>query len=145
MLAASRSGGPGSGRSATASDTSGNRAGAQTIDQLFGPLPTTETQGRVWLGAQARQNGLIDELGGYDRAVALIKERAKLKPEDKVTLVPYPPPRKLLDLLMSRLAAAESDDVVLSWLQRRFGASTPWRSLLQGGALKISPYWVTVQ
>ncbi len=28
-------------------------------------------QGRVWLGAQAKQNGLVDELGGLDRAVEI--------------------------------------------------------------------------
>ncbi len=35
-------------------------------------------QGRVWVGAQAKKNGLIDELGGLDRAVELVKERAKI-------------------------------------------------------------------
>ncbi len=33
-------------------------------------------QGRVWLGSQAKQNGLVDELGGLDRAVEMIKQRA---------------------------------------------------------------------
>ena len=26
-------------------------------------------QGRVWLGAQAKENGLVDQLGGLDRAI----------------------------------------------------------------------------
>ena len=30
-------------------------------------------QGRVWLGAQAKMNGLVDEIGGLDRAVEMIK------------------------------------------------------------------------
>ena len=34
-------------------------------------------QGRVWTGRQAKQNGLVDELGGLDRAVAIAKQRAK--------------------------------------------------------------------
>ena len=34
-------------------------------------------QGRVWTGRQAKQIGLVDELGGLDRAVALAKQRAQ--------------------------------------------------------------------
>src|SRR5205823_3065729 len=35
-------------------------------------------QGRVWTGQQAKAVGLVDALGGLDRAVALAKERAKI-------------------------------------------------------------------
>lgn len=102
-------------------------------------------QGRVWLGEQARQNGLVDELGGYDRAIALIKQRAKLKPEDKVTLVPYPPEKKLLDILMAKLSGTSDDDAMLEKLAQRLGASVPWQALLRGGMLKIAPYTLSVQ
>ena len=35
-------------------------------------------QGRVWTGRQAKQNGLVDALGGLETAVALAKQRAKI-------------------------------------------------------------------
>jgi protease-4 len=35
-------------------------------------------QGRVWLGDQAKANGLVDELGGIDRALELVKKKAGL-------------------------------------------------------------------
>ena len=35
-------------------------------------------QGRVWTGRQAKENGLVDELGGLDRAIAVAKQRAKI-------------------------------------------------------------------
>ena len=35
-------------------------------------------QGRVWTGRQAKENGLVDELGGLDRAIAIAKQRAKI-------------------------------------------------------------------
>lgn len=38
-------------------------------------------QGRVWLGSQAKQNGLVDELGNLDDAIKIAKTLAKL-PED---------------------------------------------------------------
>jgi len=97
-------------------------------------------QGRTWLGSQARQNGLIDELGGYDRAIALVKERAKLRPEDKVTLVAYPAPKKFLEVLMSKLGGVSGESLILSKLQ-----GLPWRALLGGGMMKISPYSIAVQ
>ena len=48
-------------------------------------------QGRVWLGSQAKANGLIDELGGLDRALEIVKEKAKIPKGERVTLVTYPP------------------------------------------------------
>ena len=68
----------------------------RTYDQVE-PL----AQGRVWMGAQARGNGLIDELGGLDRAVQLIRERANLSPTAKVNLVPFPPRRSLVETLIN--------------------------------------------
>ena len=33
-------------------------------------------QGRVWVGAQAKDNGLVDQLGGLDRAIEILKQQA---------------------------------------------------------------------
>ncbi len=51
---------------------------------------------------QAAQNGLVDEIGGLDRAIALIKEKTKIPADQKVTLVAYPQKRSLMDVLLSR-------------------------------------------
>ncbi len=56
-------------------------------------------QGRVWSGRQARELGLVDELGGLDRAIELAREHAKLDPAGGVSLVVYPPKRGLYDML----------------------------------------------
>lgn len=56
-------------------------------------------QGRVWTGRQAREHGLIDEVGGLDRAIALAKEKAGIDPGDEVELVVYPRPRSFFELL----------------------------------------------
>ena len=47
-------------------------------------------QGRVWTGRQAKQIGLVDELGGLERAVAIAKQRAKIPQDAGVELVVYP-------------------------------------------------------
>src|SRR5260370_14327652 len=53
-------------------------------------------QGRVWLGDQAKERGLVDELGGIDRAIEKVKEQAKIGKDEKVTIVTYPPKRSIL-------------------------------------------------
>src|SRR4029078_3337922 len=35
-------------------------------------------QGRVWTGHQALERGLVDEIGGLERALQIAKEKAKL-------------------------------------------------------------------
>lgn len=56
-------------------------------------------QGRVWTGRQAMERGLVDELGGLDRAITLAKERAKLDVSKDVDLLIYPQKPSLYDLL----------------------------------------------
>ena len=63
-------------------------------------------QGRVWTGRQARQVGLVDELGGLRRAVAVAKQRAKIAADAEVELVTYPPRRSFYDLLTSPFSAS---------------------------------------
>jgi protease-4 len=47
-------------------------------------------EGRVFTGQQALENGLIDELGGFDTALARAKELAGLDADDPVKLVDFP-------------------------------------------------------
>jgi protease-4 len=56
-------------------------------------------QGRVWTGRQARENGLVDQLGGLMTAVAAAKQRAKIPAEEDVQLDVYPRPRSFWSVL----------------------------------------------
>jgi protease-4 len=49
--------------------------------------------GRIWSGADARERGLVDALGGYDMAVVEAKMAAGLDADAPVRLVDYPPAR----------------------------------------------------
>ena len=60
-------------------------------------------QGRVWTGRQAKDLGLVDELGDLARAVTVAKERAGIGADVEVTLVPYPRPRSLFEVVNSSL------------------------------------------
>ena len=62
----------------------------------------TVARGRVFTGEQAKQKGLVDELGGLHRAVELAKQKAGIAPTAHVELVPMPPPRSLFEILLER-------------------------------------------
>jgi protease-4 len=102
-------------------------------------------QGRVWLGAQAKNNGLVDELGGLDRAVELIRQKAKIRADQKISLIPYPPRRSLFDVLTSRMDDSSVVEAQLArWLRKVPGGD--WiNAALNGGALMLMPYSITVQ
>jgi hypothetical protein len=75
----------------------------------------------------------------------LIKERAKLRPDEKVTLVTYPAEKKLVDVLLSRLNGPGEDDTLGEAILHKLGFTSHWRALLNGGMLKIAPYVITVK
>jgi protease-4 len=62
-------------------------------------------KGRVWSGVQAKERGLVDDLGGLDVAIARAKALAGLKPDQKVTLKYYPEERGALEQLQALFGA----------------------------------------
>jgi protease-4 len=108
-------------------------------------------QGRVWTGRQAKQVGLVDELGGLDRAIALAKQKARIPADAEVELVTFPPRRSFYDLLASQLGgggASEGESWRLAALlgvgeRRAIGiASAPLRLFHAGEPLALMPYGI---
>lgn len=100
-------------------------------------------QGRVWTGKQARQIGLVDELGGLDRAVALAKQRAKIAADQEVEIVVYPPRRSVYELLVEQFSSLEQAGLG-AWLgmhdRRALGSLTaPIRLFRRGELLALMP------
>jgi protease-4 len=115
---------------------------AARVDQL--------AQGRVWTGSQARAHGLVDALGGLDRAIALAKQRAGIPPETAVEIVSYPPRKSLAELVLEELGGARSGyrlDALFSSVaglrtseRRALGVLTaPARLFRPGEALALMP------
>ena len=96
-------------------------------------------QGRVWLGDQAKANGLVDELGGIDRAIELVKRKAGIPATDKVGLVIYPARRSILDYLW-RTDQDAGAGAILSLL-----GLAPLRSWLRGGMLRMMPFSLQIR
>ncbi len=64
-------------------------------------------QGRVWTGTQAKEIGLIDEFGGFEKAVSIAKELAKLPADKDVRRVVFPEPRPFFETWLSDPDASE--------------------------------------
>jgi len=107
----------------------------RTFDQIE-PL----AQGRVWLGSQAATRGLVDDLGGLDRALELVKQKARIPASENVTVVMYPARRSILDLLFGR-----SSEGVFESRLRPLLRDWPLEMWARGGMLRVMPYSVKIQ
>jgi protease-4 len=60
-------------------------------------------KGRIWTGEDALGLGLVDALGGFDVALKLAKEAAKIPAGDDVNVVLYPRKKSFLEALTHKL------------------------------------------
>ncbi len=63
-------------------------------------------QGRVWSGRDAKEIGLVDELGGFKRALEIAKEKAGFAADARVELRIFPEKKPLLQYLLSSLTVS---------------------------------------
>jgi protease IV len=102
-------------------------------------------QGRVWTGAQAKERGLVDALGGLDTAVTIAKQRAHIPAEEEVELVVYSGRRSLYESL-SELSRSSSSfaswGVLLGAAERQTVASlmAPAATFRRGEPLALMPF-----
>ncbi|OBH64466.1 signal peptide peptidase SppA [Mycobacterium sp. E2479] len=99
-------------------------------------------RGRVWTGADARERGLVDELGGFRTALRRAKILAGLDEDTDARIVTYPG-ASLLDLLRPRAssqpAAASLPDALGALLGRTIAGIVDNAERSYGGA---SALWV---
>lgn len=80
-------------------------------------------KGRIWTGEDAKQLGLVDELGGFRTALELTKQAAGIPDSDPVQLRPYPLKKKLIQELLAELGGGDEDgDSSESQSKKTFGA-----------------------
>ncbi len=84
--------------------------------------------GQVWLGDQALENGLVDELGGFLAAYAAAREAAGAGPDEPVALARFPEPSPPFLLALRGLERIiEAMAVVDTW----------WRAVTAPPALRL--------
>lgn len=81
-------------------------------------------QGRVWTGKQAKELGLVDELGGLDTALSIAKQQAGFSDEDKFNIIVLPKQKTFFEQLLESMV---EDMEASSPIQRQL---TPSHSVL---------------
>ncbi|HKN00129.1 MAG TPA: signal peptide peptidase SppA [Candidatus Binataceae bacterium] len=100
-------------------------------------------RGRVWSGIAAKEHGLVDEVGGFSRAVEIARERAKIPAHQPHELVSFAPRDGLFSLRQLIAPAAESGGWQLA--AGALGLPPEWmpamlQLLMRGGMLLLSPF-----
>jgi len=102
-------------------------------------------QGRVWTGKQAKDIGLVDELGGLDRALEIARERAKIAKGSEVELVVFPPKRSLLEVFAEPFGRTEGRVSIGALIGGPHGraidaVTAPLRLFRRGEPLALMPH-----
>ncbi len=101
-------------------------------------------QGRVWIGADAKGVGLVDELGGLDRAMEIAAQKAGI---DKYKVDRYPKPKTFYELLMGSAAAQAKAWIGNSLLSNPVSEQVQEQIsiLKRRDALTFFPYRINIQ
>jgi len=111
-------------------------------------------QGRVWTGTQAKQNGLIDEFGGLERAIDIAKELAGLPADKDVRRVIFPEPKPFLEEFFgdeesSQIRAEQTQAALLESLpadvRRAFRFSALLDRMQQGEGMLMLPFELSIK
>lgn len=72
----------------------GRKMTAEAVDKIG--------KGREWSGMQGKSIGLVDEIGGFDRALAVAKQLANIPTSESVRIVRYPEEKSIIEQLIER-------------------------------------------
>ena len=110
-----------------------------TVDQV-----DEVAQGRVWTGAAAQEIGLIDELGGLEKAFSLAANKAGVT---EYGVERYPKPKTFYELILSSAGSQARSFLKSSWLLGPVSADTRnnLSIIRQKGALTLYPFEISIQ
>lgn len=107
-------------------------------------------QGRVWSGEMALALGLVDELGGLERAIELAKEKAGFEASDRFELVTYPEKKSFFELLLTSFMqsrAVPPGNLALDAAQpaQLLERSPLLESLMRGNSHALMPFQIELR
>jgi protease-4 len=95
-------------------------------------------KGRVWTGEDAKELGLVDELGGYETALRLAREAVGLDEDAKVRLKVLPRKRSPIEKFFGE-EPDSSEAAVLQAMERTLEAIEPAARIMRQLGLAIEP------
>ncbi|MFN3330378.1 MAG: signal peptide peptidase SppA, partial [Pyrinomonadaceae bacterium] len=106
-------------------------------------------QGRVWTGLQAKEKGLVDEIGGLERAIEIAKELAGIPADQEVQRVVYPRTRSFIESLLggpeeesffTLYKKNEAIEALPPNLRKAIKYSTLFDKMSKGEAMMLMPF-----
>ncbi len=88
-------------------------------------------KGQVWTGADAKEKGLVDELGGYNKAFELVRSSLGLAADAPITLHRLPEPSDPFQTLIEDILAGELYSPGLARLAALVRSWAPWLTQLE--------------
>lgn len=95
-------------------------------------------KGRVWTGSQAKELGLVDEIGGLSKAIELAKKLAGIPLDEEVKLVVWPKKISFLSAFFGRMQARTK--LHLDPKLQKFISTL--QVLERGKIWAIMPFWI---
>src|SRR5439155_19950730 len=80
-------------------------------------------QGHVWTGRDAVAKGLVDELGGLQRALEVARHLANIGPEETLEILELPPAPKVFEAIAEAFGATRMAGLALP--EAELGSATP--------------------
>ncbi len=111
-------------------------------------------QGRVWTGTQAKANGLVDEFGGFEKAIEIAKQLANLPADQDVRRVVFPAPKPFFeewfgdpDASEIREAKAKSEliESLPADIRRAFRYMEVFEKMKHGEAMAMLPFELNIR
>ncbi len=110
-------------------------------------------QGHVWTGTQAKQNGLVDEIGGLETAIGIAKKLAEIPDDEEVTRVPYPSPGSFFESYFSLINSSDpvktEESKIMASLpkefRRTFQVAALFDQMRKGDAMLLLPFELEIK
>jgi protease-4 len=103
-------------------------------------------RGRVWTGRQAKEKGLVDELGGLRRAIDLAKEKIGLDPQDRVRVISLPRPRFSFGSLLREMGVLSGEpDPIPAMFSDQLERLALLAALSSEPAIMMMPFFLTIK
>jgi protease IV len=111
-------------------------------------------QGHVWTGTQGKANGLVDEFGGFEKAIEIAKQLANLPADQDVRRVVFPAPKPFFEQWFgdpdaSEIREARAKAAVLESLpadvRRAFRYMEIFERMKHGEAMAMLPFELNIR
>jgi protease-4 len=102
-------------------------------------------KGRIWTGRQGKEIGLVDELGGLDKAIAIAKEMAGIPEKTEPALVEFPKQKDLFEMIQEMVEAKVGAELLTDEARELLGTMRLLEKLSNEKVLCLMPELIDIK